>query len=138
MGIQIAGPEIEKIFRDSLCTTVLPRDVYIRRKNDHPGGQGSIRPSSISFLRICQRPATNVVVVACLRGVLFVSSFIAACSLGSCSLIEKTVYLCFPRFCLNGGKQRCGCFQMRHKLVRAVRLMAFATTVIEERVVSSG
>ena len=26
--------------------------------------------------------------------------------------IEKTVHLCFPQFCPNGGKQRCGCFQM--------------------------
>ena len=36
-------------------------------------------------------------------------------------------------FCPNGGKQRCGCSQMRHNLVRAVRLNAFETTAVEER-----
>ena len=50
-----------------------PKDVYIRR-------------TSIWFLRILQSPATDVVVVACLRGVFFVSSLIAVCSLGPCSL----------------------------------------------------
>ena len=53
-----------------------------------------------------------MVVVACLRGVFFVSSLIAACSSGPFSL-GKTVLRCFARFCPNGGKQRCGCSQMR-------------------------
>ena len=93
-----------------------------------------IRPTSISFLRICQSPAIVVVVVACLRGVFFVNSLIAACacSLGFCSLRKQFIYAS-RGFYPNGGKQRCGCFRMRHKLVRAVRLMAFMTTVIEER-----
>ena len=50
------------------------------------------RPTSISFLRICQSPATDVVVVAYLRGVFFVSSLIAACSLGPCSLRKQFFY----------------------------------------------
>ena len=54
-----------------------------------------IRPTSISFLRICQSPATDVVVVACLRGVFFVSSLIAACSLGLCSLRKQ--FFCASR-----------------------------------------
>ena len=92
---------------------------------------GYIRPTSISFLRTCQSPATDVVVVAFLRGVFFASSLISACSLGPFSL-RKQVFYASRGFCLNGGKQRCGCFQMRHKLVRAVHLMAFMTTAIEE------
>ena len=92
-----------------------------------------IRPTSILFLRICQSPAgaTDVVVVACLRGVFFVSSLVAACSLGPFSL-RKQLFYASRGFCPNGGKQRCGCSQMR-QLVRAVPLMAFVTTAIEER-----
>ena len=71
-----------------------------------------IRPTSISFLRICQSPATDVVVVAYLRGVFFVSSLIAACSSGPFSL-RKQLFYASRGFCRNGGKQRCGCFQMR-------------------------
>ena len=90
-----------------------------------------IRPTSILFLRICQRPATDVVVVACLRGVVFVSSLITACSLGPCSFRKQFFYA--PRgFCPNGGKLRCGRSRMGHKLVRAVRLMEFVTTAIAE------
>ena len=73
-----------------------------------------------------------MVVVACLRGVFFVSSLVTACSLGPFSL-RKHFFYASRSFCPNGGKQRCGCSQMRHKLVRAVRLMAFVTTAIEER-----
>ena len=71
-----------------------------------------IRPTSISFLRICHSPATGVVVVACLRGVFFVSSLIAACSSGPFSL-RKQFFYASRGFCPNGGKQRCGCSQMR-------------------------
>ena len=71
-----------------------------------------IRPTSISFLRICQSPATGVVVVACLRGVFFVSSLIAAGSSGPFSL-RKQIFYASRGFCPNGGKQRCGCSQMR-------------------------
>ena len=72
----------------------------------------NIRPTSISFLRICQSPATGVVVVACLQGVFFVSSLIAACSSGPFSL-RKQFFYASRGFCPNGGKQRCGCSQMR-------------------------
>ena len=67
-----------------------------------------IRPTSILFLRIFQSPAIDVVVVARLRGVFFVSSLITACSLGSCSLRKQFIYAS-RSFCPNGGKQRCGC-----------------------------
>ena len=90
-----------------------------------------MRPTSISFLRICQSPATDVVVVACLRGVFFVSSSIAACSSGPFSL-RKQFFYASRGFCPMAGNSvvdvpRCD------KLVRAVRLMAFVTTAIEER-----
>ena len=71
-----------------------------------------IRPTSISCLRICQSPATDVVVVACLRGVFFVSSLFAACSSAPFSL-RKQFFYASRGFCPNGGKQRCGCSQMR-------------------------
>ena len=67
-----------------------------------------IRPTSISFLRICQSPATGVVVVACLRGVFFVSSLIAACSSEPFSL-RKQFFYASRGFCPTGGKQGCGC-----------------------------
>ena len=57
-----------------------------------------IRPTSISFLRICRSPATDVVAVACLRGVFFVSSLIDRCLLSWALFIEKTVLPCFARF----------------------------------------
>ena len=104
-----------------------------KRPSGWPRTYIHVRPTSILFLRICQRPATDVVVVvACLRGLFFITSLIAAYSLGSCSL-RKQLFYASRGFCPNGGKQRCGCSQMRHKLVRAVRLMAFVTTAIEER-----
>ena len=98
-----------------------------------------LRPTSISLLRICQSPTTKVVIVACLRCVFFVSLLIATCSLGSCSWRKQFIYASCG-FCPNGGEQHCRCFQIRHKLVRAVRLIVFVTTVIdrEEKVVSSG
>ena len=48
--------------------------------------------------------------------------------------LRKQFFYASRGFCPNGGKQRGGCSQMRHKLamVRAVRLMAFVTTAIEE------
>ena len=106
--------------------------IYTSQKRPSRWPRTYIRPTSISFLRICQSPATDVVVVACLRGVFFVSSLIAACSLGPCSL-RKQFFYASRGFCPNGGKQRCGCSQMQHKLVRSVRLMAFMTTTIEEK-----
>ena len=103
-----------------VAKTTIPvaKDVYIR--------------PTISFLRICHSPATNVVVVAGLRGVFFVSSLIAACSLGPCSL-RKQFFYASRGSCPNGGKQRCGCSQMQRKLVQSVRLTGFVTTAIEER-----
>ena len=71
----------------------------------------SLRPTSISFLRICQSPATGVVVVACFQGVFFVSSFIPVCYLGLCSSTKQFFYAS-RGFCLDGGKQRCGCSQI--------------------------
>ena len=89
--------------RDHLCiTTIFPctagwslkTGFTVRRRNDHPVAKDVyIRRTSISFLRICQSPATDVVVVACLRGVFFVSSLIAACSLGPCSLRNSSSML---------------------------------------------
>ena len=88
-------------------------------------------PPQFSFLRICRSPATDVVVVACLRGVFFVSSLIAACSSGPFSLRKQFFYASRGFFQMAGNSvvdvPRCD------KLVRAVRLMAFVTTAIEER-----
>ena len=68
----------------------------------------------------------------CMSPRCLLRQFVDRCLLSWALFIEKTVLLCLVAFCSNGGKQRCGCSQMRHKLLRAVRLMAFVTTVIEE------
>ena len=43
---QLTGQSI----RAAALTRSLPRDVYIRRKNDHPGGQGRIYTSHLNFV----------------------------------------------------------------------------------------
>ena len=47
--------------------------------------------------------ATDVVVVACFRGVFFVGSLIAACSLGFCSLRKQFFYASRGFFPNQGG-----------------------------------
>ena len=67
----------------------------------------------------------------CMSPRCLLRQFVDRCLLSWALFIEKTVLLCFARFCPNGGKQRCGCSQMRHKLVRAVRLLVFVTAIEE-------
>ena len=79
-------------------TRSLPRDVYIRRKNDHPGGQGRIYTSNFHFV------STHLSKPGHRRGCCGVSprcllrQFIGRCLLSWAFFIEKTVLLCFPRF----------------------------------------
>ena len=65
-----------------------------------------------AFVKARPPVRTDVVVAACLRGVFFVSSLIAACSTGPFSL-RKQFFYASRGFCPYGGKQRCGCSQMR-------------------------
>ena len=114
-------------------TRSLPRDVYKRRKNGHPGGQGQYT-SNLNFVFADLSKPGHRRGCCCMFPRCLLRQFVDRCLLSWALFIEKTVLQSFTRcFCPNGGKQRCGCSQMRHKLVRAVRLNAFATMAIEER-----
>ena len=63
----------------------------------------------------------------------FLRQFVNRSLLSWAFSLWKQFFYASRGFCPNGGTQRCQCFQMRHKLLRAVRLMAFVTTAIEER-----
>ena len=56
-----------------------------------------IRPTSISFLRICQSPATGVG-CCCMSPRCLLRQFVDRCLLFWAFFIEKTVLLCFARF----------------------------------------
>ena len=81
------------IFGHSSLTRSLPRDVYIRRKNDHPGGQGRIYISNLNFVSPHLSKPRHRSGCCCMSpGVFFVSSLIAACSFGPCSLRKQFFY----------------------------------------------
>ena len=103
-----------------ILTRSLPRDVYIRRKNDHAGGQGRIYTSNPNFVSTHLSKPGHRCGCCCMSPRCLLRQFVDRCLPSWALFIEKTVLLCFARFCPNGEKQRCGCSQMRHKLVRAV------------------
>ena len=84
-----------------LLTRSLPRDVYIRRQNDHLGGQGRIYTSHLNFVStLLSKPGHR-------RGCCCMSprslrcllrQFVDRCLLFWAFFIEKTVLLCFARF----------------------------------------
>ena len=79
-------------------TRSLPRDVYIRRQNDHPGGQGRIYTSHLNFV------STHLSKPGHRRGCCRMSprcllrQFVDRCLLFWAFFIEKTVLLCFAPF----------------------------------------
>ena len=116
-------------------TRSLPRDVYIfiRRKNDHPGGQGRIYSSNLILFSAHLSKPGHRRGCCCMSPRCLLRQFVGRCLLSCAFSLRKQFFYASCGFCLNGGKQRCQCSQMRHKLVRAVRLIAFVTTAIEER-----
>ena len=123
--------QVETIQRE--LTRSLPRDVYIRRQNDHPGGQGRIYTSHLNFVSTHLSKPGHRRGCCCMSPRCLLRQFVDRCLLFWAFFIEKTVLLCFARF-LSKWRERAfvavpGC----DKQVRAVRLMAFVTTAIEER-----
>ena len=116
-----------------LLTRSLPRDVYICRKNDHIGGQGRIYTSNLNFVSAHLSKPGHRRGCCCMSPRCLLRQFVGRCLLSWAFSLRKQFFYASHGFCPNGGKQRCQCSQMRHKLVRAVRLMAFVTTAIEER-----
>ena len=98
---------------ECVLTHSLPRDVYIRRKNDHPGGQECMYTSHLNFVSTHLSEPSHRRGCCCMSPRCLLRQFVDRCLLFWAFFIQKTVLLCFARFCLNGGKQRCGCSQMR-------------------------
>ena len=113
-------------------TRPLPQDIYTSQKQPSrwPRTYKYVLPQFHFYAFVKARPPTWLL--------LFVSevssSSVRWSLLALLGLVHREKQFLTSRgFRPNGGKQRCGCVQMRHKLVRALRLRAFVTTVIEER-----
>ena len=79
-------------------TRSLPRDVYIRRKNDHLGGQGSIYTSHLNFVSTHLSKSGQRRGCCCMSPRCLLRQFVDRCLLFWAFFIEKTVLLCFARF----------------------------------------
>ena len=118
-----------------ILTRSLPRDVYIRRENDHPGGQGRIYTSHLNFVSTHLSKPGHRRGCCCMSPRCLLRQFVDRCLLFWAFLLRKQFFYASRGFCPNGGKQRCGRVDVPRceKLVRGARLMTFVTTVIEER-----
>ena len=79
-------------------TRSLPRDVYIRRQNDHPGGQGRIYTSHLNFVSTLLSKPGHRRGCCCMSPRCLLRQFVDRCLLFGAFFIEKTVLLCFARF----------------------------------------
>ena len=79
-------------------TRSLPRDVYIRRQNDHPGGQGRIYTSHLNFVFTHLSKPGHRRGCCCMSPRCLLRQFVDRCLLFWAFFIEKTVLLCFARF----------------------------------------
>ena len=79
-------------------TRSLPRDVYIRRQNDHPGGQGRIYTSHLNFVSTHLSKPGHRRGCCCMSPRCLFRQFVDRCLLFWAFFIEKTVLLCFARF----------------------------------------
>ena len=87
----------ERLTRGQL-TRSLPRDVYIRRQNDHPGGQGRIYTSHLNFVSTHLSKPGHRRGCCCMSPRCLLRQFVDRCLLVWAFFIEKTVLLCFARF----------------------------------------
>ena len=81
-------------------TCSLPRDVYTRRKNDHPGGQGRMCTPNLNLVSARLSKPGHRRGCCCMSPRCLLRQFVDRCLL-SCNwalFIEKTVLLCFVRF----------------------------------------
>ena len=79
-------------------TRSLPRDVYIRRQNDHPGGQGRIYTSHLNFVSTHLSKPGHRRGCCCMSPRCLLRQSADRCLLFWAFFIEKTVLLCFARF----------------------------------------
>ena len=79
-------------------TRSLPQDVYIRRQNDHPGGQGRIYTSHLNFVSTHLSKPGHRCGCCCMSPRCLLRQFVDRCLLFWAFFIEKTVLLCFARF----------------------------------------
>ena len=86
------------VFAQSPLTRSLPRDVYIRRQNDHPGGQGRIYTSHLNFGSTHLSKPGHRRGCCCMSPRCLLRRFVDRCLLFWAFFIEKTVLLCFARF----------------------------------------
>ena len=84
-----------------VLTRSLPRDVYIRRQNDHPGGQGRIYTSHLNFVSTHLSKPGHRRGCCCMSPRCLLHQFVVRCLLFWAFFIEKTVLLCFARFLSN-------------------------------------
>ena len=84
--------------RSCALTRSLPRDVYIRRQNDHPGGQGRIYTSHLNFVSTHLSKPGHRRGCCCMSPRCLLRQFVDRCLLFWAFFIEKTVLLCFARF----------------------------------------
>ena len=84
--------------RKLLLTRSLPQDIYIRRQNDHPGGQGRIYTSHLNFVFTHLSKPGHRRGCCCMSPRCLLRQFVDRCLLFWAFFIEKTVLLCFARF----------------------------------------
>ena len=77
----------------NILTRSLPRDVYIRRKNDHPGGQGRIYTSNLNFFFTHLSKLGHRRGCCCMFPRCLLRQFVDRCFLSWALFIEKTVLL---------------------------------------------
>ena len=82
----------------TFLTRSLPRDVYIRRQNNHPGGQGRIYTSHLNFVSTHLSKPGHRRGCCCMSPRCLLRQFVDRCLLFWAFFIEKTVLLCFARF----------------------------------------
>ena len=116
----------------AILTRSLPRDVY-GTSQKRPSRWPRTYTSNLNFVSTYLSNPGHRRGCCCISLRCLLRQLVDRCLLSWALFLRKQVFYSSRRFCPNGGKQRCGCSQLRHKLVRALRLMAFVTTAIEER-----
>ena len=92
--------------RPRSITRSLPQDVYIRRKNDHPAGQGRIYTANLNFVSTHLSKPGHRSWCCCMSPRCLLCQFIDRCFLSWVLFIEKTVKqftYASRSFCPNGG-----------------------------------
>ena len=84
--------------KEKALTRSLPRDVYIRRKNDHTGGQGRIYTSNLNFISTHLSKPGHRRGCCCMSPRCLLHQFVGHCLLSWAFFIEKTALLCCAQY----------------------------------------